>query len=124
MSQRRRGRLINVIPANALCERFSQLKRAVPPSRHDDDDNNGSLKRERVISTPADLVFWPTGPAILLVSTASQVRTGICRSSRGLGGTFFRTYDGCRLESSVYHLSFMVFGAVDAQTLARAGGLV
>ena len=44
MSQRRRGRLINVIPTNALCERFSQLKRAVPPSRHDDDDNNGSLK--------------------------------------------------------------------------------
>ena len=40
----RRG-VMNVISTNALCERFSQLKRAVPPSRHDDDDNNGSLKR-------------------------------------------------------------------------------
>ena len=87
--------------------------------------NNCLLKvdaRNRYAGGPR---FWPTtGPAILLVSTASQIRAGICRSSRGLGDTFFRTDDGCRLESSVYHLSFMVFGAVDAQTLARAGGLV
>ena len=62
-------------------------------------------------------LFWACLPAILLVSTASQIRAGICRSSRGLGDTSFRTMLGCRLESIVYHLSFMVFGAVDAQSL-------
>jgi len=33
--------------ARREAERFSQLKRTVPPSRHDDDDNNGSLLRDR-----------------------------------------------------------------------------
>ena len=51
---------------------------------------------------------------LFLWSTASQVRTGTCRNSREVGDTSFRTDAKCRLESSVYHLSFKVFGAVDA----------
>ena len=55
-----------------------------------------------------------SGPAILLVLTASHIQAAVSRNSRELGGTFLRTDAECRLEASIYHLSFKVFGAVDA----------
>ena len=78
--------------------------------------------RSRVKYAGGPCLFWPTLPAILLVSRSSQLRTAVSRSSRGLGDTFFRMDVECRLESSVYHLSFKVFGAVDAEAQKRRAG--
>ena len=49
-------------------------------------------------------------------STASQIRADVSTSARELGDTSFRTDPERRLESSVYQLSFMVFGAVAKTT--------
>ena len=113
-----------MISTNALCEIFSQLKRAVPPSRHDDDDNNGSLKRIRALSLPADLVFWPTlGPAILLVSIASQIQAAVSRNSRELGNSLFTRLSFATVGTSVCNtLEDLRRGPARAEPKAQATG--